>query len=167
MVDKGFGKAAVTALLGLFLTVSVPAPPAWTDPISDNLGNMALKDATAEPAKKGEFANLILRIENAGVTSARVVRVETAEGERGEFRFHGDQSHSHDRSEKSPAEGPRLAPSSTALPLAPDEEARLDTHHIHLVVGPLKRDLKEGDIIEVTFTFDEGWSTTIPVHVHR
>ena len=49
--------------------------------------------------------------------------------------------------------------------LGPGEQASFNNGRFRLMLGPLRRDLTEGDVIEVTFAFDQG-STVVPVHVH-
>lgn len=150
--------ATVCALL---VVASWPATTVRADPAQDSLGEIDIRDAVAEPAARGSFVNVSFRLENSGARTVRVTRVVTSDGEPGEFQFHGNRPHG------SGATAPRLAPMSPGLPIPPDEETRLDSHHLHLAVGPLKRDLREGDTLEITFTFDDGVATTIPVHVHK
>ena len=151
----------VAAACGFAVVASWPAATVRADPAQDSVGQVDIRDAVTEPASRGGFANVSLRLENSGATTVRVMRVTTADGEPGEFRFHGNRPHG-----SGPA-GPRFAPASPVLPIPSDEEARLDSHHLHLAIGPLKRDLREGDTLEITFTFDNGITTTIPVHVHK
>ena len=151
----------LAAVCGLAIVASWPATTVRADPAQDSVGVVEIRDAVAEPASRGGFTNVSLRLENSGPTTVRVTRVATADGELGEFQFHGNRPHG-----SGPA-GPRLAPTSPVLPIPSDEEAPLDSHHLHLAIGPLKRDLREGDTLEITFTFDNGITTTIPVHVHK
>lgn len=168
MMNDRLRRAAIALLSGFLFVASGPTLVVRADPSNDSLGEVAIVEVIAQPAKRGSFARLSLRFDSSGTSSTRVVRVETAQGELGEFWFHGGRTHA-DNSPAGPgaAPGPLLAPTSPTLPLAPHEEVRLDTHHLHLMLGPLKRDLREGDLIEVTFFFEGGWSTTIPVHVHE
>lgn len=151
----------LAALCGFAIIASWPAATIRADPAQDSVGEVEIRDAVAEPAGRGGFTNVSLRLENSGARTVRVTRVATVDGEPGEFRFHGNRPHG------SGATGPRLAPASPGLTIPPGEEARLDSHHLHLAIGPLKRDLREGDTLEITFTFDNGITTTVPVHVHK
>lgn len=145
-----------------FLAFAASALEATADPISDSVGEVLVLDAVTEPAPKGSYASVSLRIENGGMSPVTVIQVETAQGEPGEFRFHGSQPHPHAASAKS------ARPSMVLrnISIAPGEEVALDTHHLHLFVGPLKRDLRNGDVLELTFVFEGGWSVALPVHVH-
>lgn len=120
------------------------------DVITDVAGEVSIADLGIEPASKGAFAAVSFRLENAGSSRIRVARVETDLGERGAFDVHaGSVGSVH----------------SDGFSLGPGEEVSFDGQSTRLLLGPLKRDLAEGDVVDVTFTFDM-WSTTIPAHVH-
>lgn len=122
---------------------------AKADRITDVSGKVAIIDLAVEPARKGGFAEMSVTIENNSSASVRITRVETTQAEPGSFDYHGRAGsiHSHE------------------FTIGAGEQVHFDKENAKLVIGPLRRDLAEGAVVDVTFTFD-AWSTTIPAHVH-
>ena len=133
------------ALLG-----SMAIEPVKADRISDETGDIAIIDAAVDPAKRGAYTNLHLRIENSGPKTVTLKSVETKLGERGSFDVHAGRGSVH----------------SDSFSLGSGEQLSFDDGRFRLTLGPLKRDLNEGDVVEVTFTFD-SFAMIVPVHVHR
>ena len=142
-------KHRLKLLLAGALTLLIAAAPAAADNITDVVGDIAIADTAIEPALRGAYADVRFRIENNGTTKIRLTSVETQLGERGVFDVHAGSGSVH----------------SDGFSLGAGEQAKFDKGGARLTLGPLKQDLKEGEIVELTFTFDR-WSTVIPVHVH-
>lgn len=124
--------------------------PVRADRISDASGDVAIIDAAIEPARRGAYTNIHVRIENSGPKTVTLRTVETKLGERGAFDVHaGSGSMLH----------------SDSFSFGPGDQVSFDSGRFRLTLGPLKRDLKEADVVEVTFVFDT-WSSVVPVHVH-
>lgn len=121
------------------------------DKISDASGDISIIDAAAEPAARGTYTNIHVQLENSGSKSVTLRSVETKLSEQGAFDIHA---------------GPGSTLHQSAFTLGAGEQARFANGSFRLTLGPLRRDLKEGDVVEVTFTFDT-WSTAVPVHVHE
>lgn len=134
----------LAAFLGLIATDVVRA-----DRISDATGDIAIIDAAIEPAKRGAYTNVYVRIENGGSKTVTLKSVETKLGERGAFDAHAGSGSFH----------------SDSFSFGPGEQVSFDGARFRLTVGPLKRDLNEGDVVEITFTFG-AFAMLVPVHVH-
>lgn len=134
----------LAAFLGLIATDVVRA-----DRISDATGDIAIIDAAIEPAKRGAYTNVYVRIENGGSKTVTLKSVETKLGERGAFDVHAGSGSFH----------------SDSFSFGPGEQVSFDDSRFRLILGRLQRDLIEGDVVEVTFAFDTS-SVVVPVHVH-
>lgn len=135
--------------LAVALAWALGSSPAGADRITEIAGDISIVDAAVEPARSGGTTDIRVTFENKGSQRARVVCVETTSGERGTFDFHAGSGSVH----------------SSGFTLEPGELTVFDGNRARLLLGPLKRDLKEGDVVELTFRFD-FWSATIPTHVH-
>ncbi|GJD98761.1 copper chaperone PCu(A)C [Methylobacterium isbiliense] len=127
----------------------VATNPARADKISDATGDIAIIDAAIEPAKRGAYTNVYVRIENGGSKTVTLKSVETKLGERGAFDAHAGSGSFH----------------SDSFSFGPGEQVSFDDSRFRLVLGRLQRDLIEGDVVEVTFAFDTS-SVVVPVHAH-
>lgn len=138
----------LVGFLAAFLTF-VGTDAARADRISDATGDIAIIDAAIEPAKRGAYTNVHLRIENSGPKTVTLKSVETKLGERGAFDVHARSGSFH----------------SDSFSFGPGEQVSFGDSGFRLIVGRLQRDLIEGDVVEVTFAFDTS-SVVVPVHVH-
>ena len=127
----------------------VASGTARADKISDATGDLAIIDAAIEPAKRGAYTNVYVRIENGGSKTVTLKSVETKLGERGAFDIHARSGSFH----------------SDSFSFGPGEQASFGDSGFRLILGKLQRDLIEGDVVEVTFAFDTS-SVVVPVHVH-
>lgn len=134
---------------GLAIAVALPLAAAVAEGITEITGDISILDAAVEPARSGATTDIRVTFENKGSRRVRVVCVETASGEQGTFDLHARSGSIH----------------SGGFTLEPGEQTVFDGDRARLLLGPLKRDLNEGDVVELTFRFD-FWSATVPAHVH-
>ena len=146
MVRKLFRPVMLAAAFAL---PSFGGDRALAGEVSDESGEISIEVAAVELAREGSFAGLHLVIENSGERTVRVMRVSTDLGELGGFDVHSGSGSVH----------------SDGFSIGPGEKLTFGKTGRQLRIGPLKRDLREGDVVKLTFTFDR-WSTTLPVHVH-
>ncbi|WP_262032563.1 copper chaperone PCu(A)C [Microvirga sp. Mcv34] len=133
----------------LVILAGAASHPVAADKISDIAGEIAIVDTAIEPAARGSYTDVVFRLENKSSTKIRMTRVETKLGERGAFDVHAGSGSIH----------------SDGFSLGAGEWATFNKDNLRLKLGPLDRELKEGEVVELTFTFDR-WSTVVPVHVH-
>lgn len=145
--------AKLSRCLGLAAALTLSSPEgdrALADRISDASGEISIESAALLPAPKGAYADLLFTMENGGATTVRVVKVTTELGEPGEFDVNAGSGSVH----------------SDGFSLGAAEKVSFSDKGGRLRTGPLKRDLREGDVVKLTFTFDRS-SATVPVHVHK
>lgn len=145
---KGIAWLNLTGLSAAFLVLLVTGA-ARADRISDVSGEISITDATVEPARRGAYTNIHAQVGNGGPKTVTLKSVETKLGERGAFDIHAGLGSVHNDS----------------LSLSSGEQASFDDGRFRLTLGPLQRDLNEGDVVEITFTFGT-FEMLVPAHVH-
>lgn len=135
--------------LAVLLPLMIIQPAGATDGVSDEAGDITIIDATVDPARRGAYTNVHGRLENRGQQAVTLRSVETPLGERGSFDLHAGRSSIH----------------TGFLGIGGGEQVNFDDERFQLVLGPLQRDLNEGDMVEVTLTFD-AFAMRVPIHVH-
>ena len=101
-----------------------------------------LIDAAIEPAKRGAYTNVYVRIENGGSKTVTLKSVETKLGERGAFDIHARSGSFH----------------SDSFSFGPGEQVSFGDSGFRLIVGRLQRDLIEG--LAATFFICRSWGFT-------
>ena len=122
---------------------------ALADDRNASSGDIAIEGVAATPAKAGEATRVTFTVENHGSERANVTGLRLATGEPSRVLGFLGTSHS--------------APIGS-IPIGPGERFRLDGRTAWIDVGPLKSDLRVGDVLPAALVVG-GFETPVDVHV--
>jgi copper(I)-binding protein len=132
----------------LFPLASHPAQA--TGGVSDEAGDITIIDATIDPARRGASTHVRGHVENRGSRTVTLQSIETTMGERGSFDLHAGRGSIH----------------TASLSIGAGEQVSFDDDRFRLALGPLLRDLSEGDVVEIKLTF-HTFELRVSIHVHH